>query len=182
MGCDISVRCRTKELKDRMEEFFKENYRFPHQVFKTPEGLGEENVELEIPPGTTFSKFYDEYYKDQLFQDNSIGLHYGMVSGRYRSYMYAVVVWMAQTVGRRQYFKKLRRAYPYINRDEEVIPVIPMENRKEIPRACRRFLVNKFGLISWNLDVWTTKIDNIFIRHEIKRLDILWGKQQKSQN
>jgi hypothetical protein len=158
-----------------MEKFFKENYRFPFQVFKDKKSMeGDDGLTAR---GITFAQFYKEHYQDQgMFNDN-IGLHYGMVSGRYRSYMYAVIVWMAQAVGRRQYFQRMKQAYPYINRDEEVIPVIPVENRKEVPRTCRRFLVNKFGLITLNLAMDTTKIDNIIIRHEIKKLDILWKKE-----
>jgi hypothetical protein len=80
-----------------MEKFFKENYRFPHQIFKTMEGMWEKQSDKEFPPGTSFSKFYDEHYKD-WFRSNSIGLHYGMVSDRYRLYMYSIIVWMAQAV------------------------------------------------------------------------------------
>ena len=177
MGYDISVRCRTKDLKNRMEKFFKENYRFPFQIFKDKKSMeGDDGLTAR---GITFAQFYKEHYQDQGMFDNAIGLHYGMVSNRYRLYMHSVLCWMAQAVGRKHYFKNIARACPYIKNDVHgITPIVPQEFKKSVPVTQRRHIVDRIGRIIYSPNREVSRIDLIYIRHEIKRLDFLWKKEQ----
>lgn len=179
MGYNISVRCRSKELKNQMEKFFKENYRFPHQIFKDFRNLEGKSRVLTENPSMTFAQFYEEYHQNS-FDEYSVGLYYGCVSDRYHLYIQSIVSWMAQIAGRRYYFKNLGQSYPYIKNDVHgVIPLVPVEKRKDIPKTVRRYLIDKLGKIIYPPTRDVTKIDLIFIRHEIKRLDMLWKKENQ---
>ena len=175
MGYDISVRCRTKELKNRMEKFFKENYRFPHQIFKDQSKL-DLSIFLIEDPSMTFAQFYEQFLQNAL-DGYSIGLHYGMIPGRYRLYMHSVLCWMAQAVGRKHFFQNIQWSCPYIKNDVHgITPIVPKEIKILVPKTQRRFVVDRIGRIIFTPNQEVSKIDIIYIKHEIKRLDILWKK------
>ena len=180
MGYDISVRCRTKDLRNQMRLFFLKNYRFPHQVFKDKKGIDEGIPRfLTENPSMTFAQFYEGNFWDAYYDDYSIGLHYSMLSDRYRLYMHSVLCWMAIKVGRKQYFKALKRACPYIKNDAHgITPIIQQELKKSVPVTQRRFIVDQIGRIVYTPNKTISRIDLIYIKHEIKRLDMLWKKHQ----
>jgi hypothetical protein len=147
-----------------MEKFFKENYRFPHLVFKDV-GECEEEKEYAI-----------------TIYDNSIGFCFGVLSDRYRFYMNCILCWMTQTVGRKHYFKRINLSLPYLINEllPGIIPVIQKEFKHLVPVTQKRYIIDRVGRIISSPAQKISKIDTIYIKHEIKRLDLLWKKENST--